>query len=114
MTFFLSQVIGIVSIAMVGGAYCPLSSKDPPQRLQTLVDQVRSRLVMVHSATNTIFEVHIATFDIDAAVHINETWIDTNLDQLSTVSVTPEHNVFVIFTSGSTGTPKAVRILLIF
>jgi len=98
---------------MVGGAYCPVSPKDPPQRLQTLVNQTGSRLVMVDATTHALFRIDDVTLDVDAAISIDATFVDINLDQLSSIPVTPENIVFVIFTSGSTGIPKAVRVILI-
>ena len=99
---------------MVGGAYCPLSSQDPPQRLQALFNQTQSRLIVIHSATHAIFGPDVTTLDIDTAMSVDEISFDINLDQLSIIPVTPENIVFVIFTSGSTGIPKAVRMLYVF
>jgi non-ribosomal peptide synthetase component F len=96
---------------MAGGVYCPLSSKDPPQRLQALVNQTQSRLVMIDATTHALFAVDVVTLDVDAAINIDANFIDINLHQLSTIPVTPENIVFVIFTSGSTGIPKAVRMI---
>jgi non-ribosomal peptide synthetase component F len=93
---------------MVGGAYCPLSSNDPPLRLQALANQTHSRLVMINSATRTIFAVEVATLNIDTGLSVDGTFLGINLHQLSNVSVKPENIAFVIFTSGSTGIPKAV------
>jgi non-ribosomal peptide synthetase component F len=99
---------------MIGGAYCPLSSKDPPQRLQALVNQTESLLVMVDATTYALFEVDVVTLDVDAAISIDATSININLHQLSTIPVTPENIAFVIFTSGSTGIPKAVCMIPVF
>ncbi|CAF0960866.1 unnamed protein product [Adineta steineri] len=106
----LAMVIGILSIAMVGSVYCPLSPQDPPQRLQALLNQTHSRLVMVHFSTNFIFEIDIVRLNIDTAITINDIYGDIDLNKLSKVSVTPEYIVFTIFTSGSTGIPKAVQL----
>ncbi|CAF1561094.1 unnamed protein product [Adineta steineri] len=106
-------VIGILSIALVGGAYCPLSSRDPPQRLQVLVNQAHSRLVMVHSITAAAFSSGILSLNIESVIHLEERSYKINLNKLSDVPVTPENVVFVIFTSGSTGIPKAVNIITV-
>ncbi|CAF1584490.1 unnamed protein product, partial [Adineta steineri] len=37
----LSMIIGILSIEIVGGVYCPLSAENPEQRLQNLVEQTQ-------------------------------------------------------------------------
>ncbi|CAF1557852.1 unnamed protein product, partial [Adineta steineri] len=106
----LSMVIGILSIAMVGSAYCPLSLRDPPQRLQALVNQTQSRLVLVHASTPTVFSPDSLTLNIDGIICLEERFSEINLNKLSNVPVTPENAVFVIFTSGSTGIPKAVQL----
>ncbi|CAF1034858.1 unnamed protein product [Adineta steineri] len=106
----LSMVIGILSIAMVGSAYCPLSLRDPPQRLQALVNQTQSRLVLVHGSTPAVLSPDNLTLNIDSVIRFEERSSAINLNELSNIAVTPESVVFVIFTSGSTGIPKAVQL----
>ncbi|CAF4666490.1 unnamed protein product [Rotaria socialis] len=106
----LSMVIGILSIVTTGGAYCPLSSLDPTQRRQTLVNQTHSHLVLVHSNTHANVGVNVSTLDIDAAINSDEVFAGIKLNSLLNVSVTPENIAFVIFTSGSTGVPKAAQL----
>ncbi|CAF4310108.1 unnamed protein product, partial [Adineta steineri] len=103
----LSMVIGTLSIIMTGSVYCPLSLRDPPQRLQALVNQTQSRLVLIHASTPAIFSPDNATLNIDYVICLEERLSKINLNKLSNISVTPESVVFVIFTSGSTGIPKA-------
>ncbi|CAF0935758.1 unnamed protein product [Adineta steineri] len=106
----LSMVVGILSIAMVGSAYCPLSLRDPPERLQALVNQSQSRLVLVHASTPAVFSPDNITLNIDSIIRFEERSSAINLNELSDIAVTPESVVFVIFTSGSTGIPKAVQL----
>ncbi|CAF4061678.1 unnamed protein product, partial [Adineta steineri] len=106
----LAMVIGILSIAIVGGVYCPLSPQDPAERLQALLNQTHSRLVMVDFSINSIFEIDIVRLNIDTAIAITDIHVDINLHKFSKVSVTTGYIVFTIFTSGSTGTPKAVQL----
>ncbi|CAF3947469.1 unnamed protein product, partial [Adineta steineri] len=106
----LSMVVGILSIAMVGSAYCPLSLRDPPQRLQALVNQTQSRLVLVHGSTPAVLSPDNLTLNIDSVIRFEERSSAINLNELSNIAVTLESFVFVIFTSGSTGIPKAVQL----
>ena len=94
---------------MVGGAYCPLSSRDPLLRLSALVHQVRSRLVLVHPATRAIFGGDVTTVDIDTTINGDKARTESAFGQLSDIHVTLENIAIIIFTSGSTGVPKAVR-----
>ena len=98
----------MMAIEILGSVYCPLSPRDPQQRLYTLLQQTRTRVVLVHNLTKTKFQDDIISIDIDSVVINNE--IESNIDihQLSIVIVTPEDIAYIIFTSGSTGTPKAV------
>ena len=55
-----------MAIEMVGAVYCPLSPRDPLHRLQALLQQTQSRLVLVHWLTKTKFNDDIISFDIDS------------------------------------------------
>ena len=104
------KVIGIMSIEMAGAVYCPLSPRDPQQRLQGLIEQTQSRLVVVHWMTREKLEVGIVAIDVDAIVSMNTFRGGFESDVLSTVLITSDSIAYVIFTSGSTGTPKAVSV----
>ncbi|CAF4068351.1 unnamed protein product, partial [Adineta steineri] len=106
----LSMVIGIMGIEMAGGVYCPLSPRDPQHRLHALVEQTKSRLVLVHYLTITKFDSDSVTFDIDSISKVNNMDSDMNCNCLSSVIVTGEEIAYIIFTSGSSGIPKAVQV----
>ncbi|CAF4090125.1 unnamed protein product [Adineta steineri] len=106
----LSMVIGIMSIEMAGGVYCPLSPRDPQHRLHVLTQQTQSRLVVVHHLTNTKLAYDIVALDIDSILNVNNIDSVINNNYLSSVIVKGEEIAYIIFTSGSTGTPKAVQV----
>ena len=95
-----------MAIEMIGGVYCPLSPRDPQPRLYALLQQTQSRLVLVHHLTNTKFNDDIISFDIDLILTDND--VESDVDRLSNIIVTPKSIAYIIFTSGSTGIPKAV------
>ncbi|CAF1193693.1 unnamed protein product [Adineta steineri] len=105
----LSMVIGIMGIAMVGGVYCPLSSRDPQHRLYTLIEQTRSRLVLVHRFTINKVDDNIVPVNTDLVLTNNNMKSNTDIDQLSSINVTSDNIAYIIFTSGSTGVPKATQ-----
>ncbi|CAF1543191.1 unnamed protein product, partial [Rotaria sordida] len=99
------MIIGILSIQMAGAAYCPLSPRDPVDRLKTLIKQTNSRLVFVQSMTQHLFAFAPLLINIDDYLRMDCQVNYYNEDHLSCVPVTPDNLAYVIFTSGSTGTP---------
>jgi non-ribosomal peptide synthetase component F len=99
-----------MAIEMAGGIYCPLSPRDPQQRLHALVQQTRSCLVLVHWLTEINFTSDIVVLNIDSVLVNNNIENNVYVDRLSNVLFTPDSIAYIIFTSGSTGTPKAVGL----
>ena len=99
-----------MSIIMAGGIYCPLSARDPAHRLQQLIEQTKTRLVLVHSATAQYLKNGQGMVNIDTMLNTDEDSANRCFNLLSKVTVTPESIAYIIFTSGSTGTPKVVCI----
>ncbi|CAF4103696.1 unnamed protein product, partial [Adineta steineri] len=106
----LPMVVGIMAIEMIGGVYCPLSSRDPHHRLHTLVQQTRSRFVLVHWLTKTKFNNEILSVDIHLIFTNNDVMSNVYFDRLSNITVKSSNIAYIIFTSGSTGIPKAAQI----
>ena len=98
----------MMAIEMSGGVYCPLSPRDPPHRLDALVQQTQSRLILTHVLTKARVDKNIVSLDIDFVLTENNVDNDVDIDRLSNVLVTPSSTAYIIFTSGSTGIPKAV------
>lgn len=49
------MVCGILAIMYAGGVYCPLSPTDPSIHVQTLIDRIHGRYVLVHRKTRNKF-----------------------------------------------------------
>ncbi|CAF1567354.1 unnamed protein product, partial [Adineta steineri] len=105
-----SMVIGMMAIEMSGGVYCPLSPRDPQHRLDTLMKQTESRLVLVHWLTKTKFNNEIVSIDIYSTWINNYIISDVTIDLLSSITVTSSNIAYIIFTSGSTGIPKPIPV----
>ncbi|CAF4312952.1 unnamed protein product, partial [Adineta steineri] len=103
-------VIGIMAIEMAGGVYCPLSPQDPQHRLDALVQQTQSRLVLVHDLTKTKLYQNIVLLDIDSVLTNTKMNTIIHVGRLSSVTVIPDNMAYIIFTSGSTGTPKPAQL----
>ncbi|CAF4255047.1 unnamed protein product, partial [Adineta steineri] len=106
----LSMVIGIMGIEMAGGVYCPLSPRDPQQRLHALIQQTQSRLVLVHWLTKSKFNYDVGLLDVDSVLNDSEMSRIIHVDRLSNVAVIPDNTAYIIFTSGSTGVPKPAEL----
>ncbi|CAF4447973.1 unnamed protein product, partial [Rotaria sp. Silwood2] len=106
----LSMVIGIMSIQMAGASYCPLSPRDPLQRLYSLIEETHSHIILVHQLTQNKFQFNIPMIDIDAAINTENMLNDIDLSRLTNVTMDRDSIAYVLFTSGSTGTPKAAQI----
>ncbi len=98
----------MMAIQMIGGVYCPLSPRDPQQRLYALVKQTQSHLVLVHSLTKATFTDDIVLLEINALLTNKDIESDIDVVRLSNLSVTLNSIAYIIFTSGSTGIPKPV------
>jgi non-ribosomal peptide synthetase component F len=98
----------MMAIQMVGGVYCPLSPRDPQQRLYALVKQTQSHLVLIHSLTKATFTDDIVLLEINALLTNKDVESDIDIVRLSNLSDILNSIAYIIFTSGSTGTPKPV------
>ncbi|CAF4218881.1 unnamed protein product, partial [Adineta steineri] len=110
----ISMFIGMLSIIMAGGCYCSLSPRDHEHRLQSLIEQTQSNLVLVDWTTQNKFEEKTMIININTMIinnNNNETININHFDLFSTFTLNSKNVAFVIFTSGSTGTPKAVQIM---
>ncbi|CAF1230887.1 unnamed protein product, partial [Rotaria sordida] len=102
----IEMVIGMMAIEVVGGVYCPLSAADPQNRLQQLIRDTNSHLVLVDSMTrHELKDVEILCMDDWIVTSGSQNTCD--VDHLSSIKITPDNLAYVLFTSGSTGTPKA-------
>lgn len=101
----------MMAIEMTGGVYCPLSPRDPFDRINQLIEQTGVSLVLCHCLTKHKFTYKIVTNDIDS-IMVNcyeEDRLQTHI--LSHITTAAESIAYILFTSGSTGIPKAVRMM---
>ncbi|CAF3473432.1 unnamed protein product [Rotaria socialis] len=106
----ISMVIGIMGIEMSGAVYCPLSPRDPEERLHMLVRETNCRVVLVHWLTGLKFAIRVPLLCIDDLLSIYHNNSRRRLDILSELTASSEAIAYTIFTSGSTGTPKAAMV----
>ena len=95
-------VVGLIGILKSGAAYLPIDPTIPDARINYMISDSNSELVICDVLTQAKFhKLKINVLDIQAGLQNNEKE-DPN------VIIFPENLAYVIYTSGSTGNPKGV------
>jgi amino acid adenylation domain-containing protein/non-ribosomal peptide synthase protein (TIGR01720 family) len=96
-------VIGLLGIWKAGGAFLPLDPDYPQERLDLLLTDSGSRLIVTREAAAGRLPAGIAHVAIEEVPAAGE-------PAPPEVAVGPETLAYVIYTSGSTGRPKGVLV----
>ncbi|MEE4186423.1 MAG: amino acid adenylation domain-containing protein [Gammaproteobacteria bacterium] len=103
----LDAVISILAIIKAGGAYVPLDPTYPPQRLQFMLDDTASPLVLTHSTlAAALGGPNCVRINLDEAAAA----IARCPDDDPPAHAAADQLAYIVYTSGSTGTPKGVLI----
>ncbi|KAI0535456.1 putative non-ribosomal peptide synthetase [Xylaria digitata] len=102
--------VAILAALKVGGAFCPLNTDAPPDRVRFILNDVKAKIVLVSQELASKIPADDTTYRV--------IFIDDVLDGLETKDnnlasyreLNPEDLAYVMYTSGSTGTPKGVAI----
>ena len=100
----LELVVALVSVMRAGAAYLPLDTESPKQRIATIVDAAKPKLVLVSEQLQDLLPLDLPFWEIDVNV------LDDHADAYAVCRVEPFDVAYVLYTSGSTGTPKGVVI----
>lgn len=103
----LQMVVAILGILKAGGAYVPLDPSHPKERLQAILTDADSPVVL------TLEDLAGRLPDHQSRVLcLDSNWpiIEQENGENPLTQVNPEHSAYAIFTSGSTGKPKGVLI----
>ncbi len=102
----LEMIVGILGILKAGGAYVPVDPAYPRERIQYILEETQSPILVTVSSLNEIFQTFQGTVvNLDTNSRLQEQ-PTTNPANLST----PDNLAYFIFTSGSTGKPKGVML----
>jgi amino acid adenylation domain-containing protein len=97
-----------LGVLKAGGAYLPLDSGYPVERLAFMLSDARPRVLITQAeVAHRLSHVSPQTIVIDRDWHDKISCQSTN-DPL--VEITTDHLAYVIYTSGSSGRPKGVEI----
>lgn len=100
----------VLAVAKAGGAYLPIDSAYPADRIAFMVADSAARLVLVDSTTAGELPPLPAPVLHLADAEIAETNCTPVTDSERTCPLSAANTAYVIYTSGSTGTPKAVAV----
>jgi amino acid adenylation domain-containing protein len=103
------QVAAVLGVVMSGAAYLPLDARWPAERLQQLLDESQTTVVLTQSRVLRHWRVPAGLRTI---------CVDEERDRVQAAGVgvvageqaQPDDLAYVIYTSGSTGRPKGVMI----
>ncbi|MBW4676162.1 MAG: amino acid adenylation domain-containing protein [Desmonostoc geniculatum HA4340-LM1] len=102
------MVVGLLAVLKAGGAYLPLDSQLPKERLAFMLENAQVSVLLTQEKLVTVLPEHRVNLVI-----IDADWqeIDKQDKCNPTSQVTTQNLAYVIYTSGSTGRPKGVQIL---
>ncbi len=104
----LEMVISILGVLKAGGAYVPISLEYPQLRVQYILDDTQTSLILTQPHYKPQLNNWTAKLDITPALLSLDDVSDHNpIVNLAPIS-TSKDLAYVIYTSGTTGTPKGV------
>ncbi|MEG4323650.1 condensation domain-containing protein, partial [Microcoleus sp. Aus8_D3] len=105
----LEMVIGILGVLKAGGAYVPIDPAYPQERIDYILEDTQSSLILSHSQLLTSFDKtlpaqKVIDIDLNGSLYKEESKKDMDNTGQST------DLAYVIYTSGTTGRPKGVMV----
>jgi amino acid adenylation domain-containing protein len=101
------MTVALLGVLKAGGAYLPLDSSQPRERLSLVLSDAGVRVLVTHESFRDSLAGHDARLVcLDSERAALERLGGQNLDPVAT----PANLAYVIYTSGSTGTPKGAMI----
>ncbi|KAB8318928.1 amino acid adenylation domain-containing protein [Tolypothrix campylonemoides VB511288] len=103
----LEMVVGLLGILKAGGAYVPLDPEYPQERLEFMLEDTQTPVLLTQEKLVNSLPTHKAQ-----VICLDSEWelIAQHSEENPVSEVTIENLVYIIYTSGSTGKPKGVMI----
>ncbi|NDA89622.1 MAG: amino acid adenylation domain-containing protein [Alphaproteobacteria bacterium] len=105
----IEMVISLLAILKTGGAYLPLNPDDPISRINYMLADSQSQLLIVQSHLAPKMESAQFCSNIQI-LNLDETYLNSAKQTNPVTTITRNNIVYVIYTSGSTGKPKGVMV----
>lgn len=103
----IDTIIGMLGIIKSGGAYVPIDTSFPKERVDFILDDVRAPVLLTRQTLVEKFsECKAQVINVDADWQTITEYGEENPYSY----VEPGNLIYIIYTSGSTGTPKGVAI----
>jgi amino acid adenylation domain-containing protein len=104
------MIVAILGILKAGGAYVPIDPECPTERIQAVLEDTRSPMLLAPGETieRLSFLKDQTIQIIDIALRHQEIGVFSN--QKPPRELSPDNLIHVLYTSGSTGIPKGVMI----
>jgi pristinamycin I synthase 3 and 4 len=100
-------IVAMLGIAKAGGAYLPLDSMYPKERLAFMLRDAKATMLLTdNDLLKDLADCHLPAISLE----MQSEWIDRFESGNLTKSAESDNSVYVIYTSGSTGMPKGVVI----
>jgi amino acid adenylation domain-containing protein/thioester reductase-like protein len=104
----LEMFIALLGVLKSGGTYIPLDPAYPKDRLEFMMEDSRSSVLITHDALD---------IQLDTRIDLKRIYLDRDAETIAqyspknlTVELTADDLAYIIYTSGSTGQPKGVQI----
>ncbi len=105
----LEMIIGLLGILKAGGAYVPIDPNYPPERIQFMLEDSGTSVLLTQSfLLDQLPVVELEHFC--QVICLDEATFSSELTDNPSPQSTPDNLAYVIYTSGSTGRPKGVMI----
>ncbi|MCT4687859.1 amino acid adenylation domain-containing protein [Vallitalea sp.] len=96
------QVASVLGILNIGGIYIPISNKQPVSRIESIIQQSSSDIILMTSLLNIKLDNNYKVIEVDKLVYKDQ--------EIERYAGNSDNTAYIIFTSGSTGVPKGVTI----
>lgn len=96
------QVASVLGILNIGGIYIPISNKQPVSRIESIIEQSSSDIILMTSSSNIKLDDKYEIIQVDE--------LEDREEKIESYAGNSDNTAYIIFTSGSTGVPKGVTI----
>ncbi|MGG7175942.1 non-ribosomal peptide synthetase [Clostridium paraputrificum] len=100
----INMVVGIIGILKAGGAFLPIDSDYPENRIEYILNNSQAKIILMQNKFKELINIEMTICDLDDEELYKCRNIDLN--KISNIN----NLAYVIYTSGTTGNPKGVMI----